>query len=122
VPLYGPLDAVLPARTATSWIDALLTMDLREPQKAGFALAQLARRTGDRGRDVDDAVRTRVASALRALGAERAAVLVEHIVALDAREECIALGDTLPPGLRLDLEPELTPHTPGPNPPHPPRP
>jgi len=101
VPLYGPLNCVLPARTAESWIDALLRLDLREPQKAGFALAQLARRTGDRGRDVDDDVRARVAVHLRSLGAQRAALLVEHIVALEAREECIALGDTLPPGLRL---------------------
>ena len=38
---------------------------------------------------------------LRAAGADRAATLVEQVVALEAREEYIALGDTLPPGLRL---------------------
>jgi molecular chaperone DnaK (HSP70) len=123
VPLYGPLNAVLPARTVERWIEALLSMELREPQKAGFALAQLARRTGDRGRDLDDAVRTRVALHLRSLGAERAALLVEHIVALDAREECIALGDTLPAGLRLAPDqPEAAPPTPGPSPSPLPRP
>jgi hypothetical protein len=34
-------------------------------------------------------------------GGERTAVLVEQVVALEAREERVALGDTLPAGLRL---------------------
>jgi hypothetical protein len=104
VPLYGPLNCVLPARTVEGWIDSVLGIELREPQKSAFALAQLARRTGDRSRDVDDEVRARVVARLRSLGADRAALLVERIVALEAREECIALGDTLPAGLRLISE------------------
>ena len=34
-------------------------------------------------------------------GGDRAVVLVEQVVALEAREERVALGDTLPAGLRL---------------------
>jgi hypothetical protein len=34
-------------------------------------------------------------------GGARAAVLIEEVVPLDAREELVALGDTLPAGLRM---------------------
>jgi hypothetical protein len=34
-------------------------------------------------------------------GGDRAAALVEQVIALEAREERVALGDTLPAGLRL---------------------
>jgi hypothetical protein len=37
-------------------------------------------------------------------GGDRAAVLVEQVVALEAREERVALGDTLPAGLHLVLD------------------
>jgi len=102
VPLYGPLDAIVPRAQVASWLGALLGWDWPEPDKVAFPLAQLGRRTGDRTRDLDDALRARLAAAVRALpGGERAAVLVEQVVALEAREERVALGDTLPAGLRL---------------------
>jgi molecular chaperone DnaK (HSP70) len=102
VPLYGPLDAVVPASKVEDWLAAVLAWDWPEPDKAAFPLAQLGRRTGDRNRDVADATRARLADVLRAMpGGERAVVLVEQIVALEAREERVALGDTLPAGLRL---------------------
>ncbi len=102
VPLYGPLNLVVPASAVKRWVDAALAWDWPEADKAAFPLAQLGRRTGDRTRDLDDATRARLAAAVRALpGGERAAVLVEQIVELEAREERVALGDTLPAGLRL---------------------
>ena len=72
-----------------------------------FPLAQLGRRTGDRTRDIDDATRTKLAALVRGLpGGDRAVVLVEQVVALEAREERVALGDTLPAGLRLVIDDE----------------
>ena len=102
VPLYGPLDAVVPASKVAGWIDQLVGWDWPEPDKAAFPLAQLGRRTDDRGRDLDDAARATLAAFVRGLpGGERAVVLVEQVVALEAREERVALGDTLPAGLKL---------------------
>jgi len=107
VPLYGPLNAVLPPATVTRWLAQLLAWDWPEPEKAAFPLAQLGRRTGDRTRDLDDAVRAKLAAAVRAMpGGDRAVVLVEQVVALEAREERVALGDTLPAGLRLVIDDE----------------
>jgi len=102
VPLYGPLNAVMPASKVKEWIGPLVGWDWPEPEKAAFPLAQLGRRTGDRTRDLDDATRAQLAAAVRAMpGGDRAAVLVEQVVALEAREERVALGDTLPAGLKL---------------------
>ena len=104
VPLYGPLNAVVPASKVTEWLRHLLAWDWPEAMltSVAFPLAQLGRRTGDRTRDLDDATRTKLADAVRALpGGERAVVLIEQVVELEAREERVALGDTLPAGLRL---------------------
>jgi molecular chaperone DnaK (HSP70) len=115
VPLYGPLNAVVPASKVTEWIKQLLVWDWPEPEAGesmrasglAFPLAQLGRRTGDRARDLDDATRAKLADAVRAmLGGERAVVLIEQVVALEAREERVALGDTLPAGLRLVIDDE----------------
>ena len=101
-PLYGPVNAVVPPARAGEWLAAALAMDWPDLDKAGFPLAQLGRRTGDRARDLDDSLRAELAGRLRgAAGGERLARLVEEVVALEAREERVALGDTLPAGLRL---------------------
>ncbi len=105
VPLYGPLNAVIAPARISDWLTQLCAWDWPEPDKAAFPLAQLGRRTGDRARDVDDAARARLAATVRAMpGGDRAAVLVEQVVELEAREERVALGDTLPAGLRLVLD------------------
>ena len=107
VPLYGPLNLVVPPSKVKGWVGQLAGWDWPEPDKAAFPLAQLGRRTGDRTRDLDDATRERLAAFVRAMpGGDRAAILVEQVVALEAREERVALGDTLPAGLRLVIDDE----------------
>jgi hypothetical protein len=106
-PLYGPLNLVVPTSKVREWVNQLLKWDWPEPDKVAFPLSQLGRRTGDRSRDLDDATRTALADFVRALpGGDRAAILVEQVVALEAREERVALGDTLPAGLRLVIDDE----------------
>ncbi|CAN5177521.1 Hsp70 family protein [soil metagenome] len=106
VPLYGPLNAVVPPSQIKQWLEPILAWDWPEPDTAALPLAQLARRTGDRSRDLDDTTRAKLADHLRLLpGGDRAVVLVEQVVALEAREERVVLGDTLPAGLRMVPEP-----------------
>jgi len=108
LPLYGPANLVVPPSKVNDWLRQLLEWSWPEPEKAAFPLAQLGRRTGDRARDLDDGLRARLAAVLRTMpGGDRTAVLVEQVVALEAREERVALGDTLPAGLRLAPEPEI---------------
>ena len=107
VPLYGPLNAVVAPSKVAEWLATMFRYDWPEPDKVAFPLAQLGRRTGDRARDLDDASRGKLADVVRALpGGERAVVLVEQVVALEAREERVALGDTLPAGLKLVIDDE----------------
>ncbi len=103
VPVCGAVHRVVSADTAEAWIELLLTLDPQRHDGAMFALAQLARRTGDRARDVDDAVRARVLAALEAAKAPASwRQMVAEVVALSAADEARALGDTLPVGLVLE--------------------
>jgi molecular chaperone DnaK (HSP70) len=114
VPLYGPLNQVVPPSKIKDWLTPMLGWDWpsTEPlaDKTALALAQLGRRTGDRTRDLDDVTRAKLADAVRAMpGGDRAVVLIEQVVALEAREERVALGDTLPAGLKLVIDDERDP-------------
>lgn len=105
VPLYGPLNAIVPPQRANAWLRASLELDWPDPDRAAFPMAQLGRRTGDRARDIDEAMRSRLSKRLRATsGGERTARLVDEVIELEAREERVALGDTLPAGLRLVVD------------------
>src|SRR5262249_27920380 len=64
VPVAGTAHRVVPPEVATSWLDALLALDFRFVDDAPFAVAQLARRSGDRARDLDEPWRQRAAEKL----------------------------------------------------------
>src|SRR5438552_44632 len=101
-PVYGPLNCVVARAAAAAWTERLLAAAGPRPEAYAFALAQLARATGDRGRDLDPELRERLARRLEtAPHGERAARIVREPVALEAREEARLLDETLPAGLRL---------------------
>jgi hypothetical protein len=103
--LYGPLNAVVHHQVVESWIDALADFEPgsnAEKLAWGFCLAQLARRTGQRALDVDDAHQQRVLAALRQAGVPGHWVqIVEEVTELEREEQGQMLGDALPIGLRL---------------------
>ncbi len=102
VPMYGPLNSVVDPAKVKRWLKAVLQHPWPNPEKVAFPMAQLGRKTGDRSRDIDDEIRSALAERLRDLpGGTRMARLVEEIVELEAREERVALGDSLPAGLRM---------------------
>jgi molecular chaperone DnaK (HSP70) len=101
-PIYGPINAVVPCAPATAIVERLLDAAWPRPGGYAFAVAQIARRTGDRERDLDDAVRARVARRLgETPGSERLARLVREVVELEAQEQARLLDESLPSGLRL---------------------
>jgi len=102
VPFHGSLHGVVPPEAASHWLESLLAFDAKRFEAAAFAVAQLARMTGDRARDVDEALRERVLARLR--GARVAAswvAMVEQVAELGEADQRQAYGDALPPGLRL---------------------
>lgn len=99
-PLYGSLHKTVPPELATRWIQWLLDPAALRREGVLFALAQMARLTGDRSRDVDDATRSGVLEALRAAAAPPSwQQMVREVVVLEAADKARALGDSLPVGL-----------------------
>ncbi len=102
VPVHGAAHRVLSAETAQAWVDQLLALDPKKHDTAAFAIALLARRTGDRTRDVDPETRARVLAHLAQVAAPPSlSLLVAEVVQLSAADEARALGDSLPIGLSV---------------------
>ncbi len=101
-PLAGAANDVVAADVAARWTDRLLELDLKAADGAAFALAQLARATGDRARDLDSDRRELIAGRLEKAGAPAAwAQMVRDVVILSVDDEAAAWGEALPVGLRL---------------------
>ena len=101
-PLYGSAHAVVPSHVAGAWLERALESDLASVEQAAFAVAQLARLTHDRQRDLDPALRERAATALsRTREADLWIKLIREGGSLTAAEEGRVFGESLPPGLRL---------------------
>jgi hypothetical protein len=109
VPLYGPVQDVVPKGRVEKWVERLLAL-VEGAERPAYAdawalcAAELARASGDRGRDLDEALRRRLAERLRQLASGdglRLGRLVLEPVEREAREERLAFGDALPSGLRL---------------------
>ncbi|MDQ2780433.1 MAG: hsp70 family protein [Pseudomonadota bacterium] len=101
-PLYGSLHQVVPPDQAVSWLHSLQTQDWSKVEPAAFAAAQIARATGDRARDLPEAVRQQVADQLEAARAAPSwAAMVREVMVLDEADTRRVFGESLPPGLRL---------------------
>jgi hypothetical protein len=113
VPFHGSAHLVVPARKAEEWARRLLALAVQRPEIV-FPLVQLARRSGDRARDVGDEVRANVLVALAEAGAADEAILsVREVQGSSEEEEQRIFGESLPPGLRL-VEEEQAPDAPAP--------
>ena len=101
VPLYGPLDRLVPAEVAADWLLRLLGLE-DGGAEASFAVVQLARLTGDRARDVPPELRARALELLRGQGADaRALRPLEEVVTSEVRTQAEFYGDSVPIGLVL---------------------
>jgi hypothetical protein len=110
VPLYGPANTTVSRETAERWIDSLLVRSYgpgRESTEALFALGQLAQVSGDRARDIEPDLRRKVIEKLTQIGASEDDIRpVREYTEREAVEQGVALGDSLPVGLRLINQPE----------------
>jgi molecular chaperone DnaK (HSP70) len=87
---------------AERWLEILLQLDWKRIEPAGFAAAHIARKTGDRSRDIGEALRQQVLHKLAASGAPANwAAMVREVVELDQASATRMFGDALPPGLKL---------------------
>jgi hypothetical protein len=102
VPSYASVHHVVSPLIAERWIDHLLREKWESVPTAAGAAVQLARRTGDRVRDVSDRVRVEVERRLQAAGAKTELVqALREVVPVGESERATFFGDALPLGLRL---------------------
>ena len=101
IPLYGPLHSVVAAEIAGEWLKALLDLSTFTAV-TGSAIVLIARRTDDRSRDIDDAIREQAISRLMALGiAEETIQLLSKYVPPERADAVRSFGESLPPGLQV---------------------
>ena len=105
VPLYGPANLVVPPGVVEEWIDTLLWIEISEApllHERDFSLTQLARMSGDRGRDIDPDVRARVREHLaKTHSPSHWRDSVAEVTSLDRSEQTKLFGDALPVGLTI---------------------
>ncbi|WP_437731569.1 Hsp70 family protein [Sorangium sp. So ce1335] len=105
VPAYASVHHVVSPAAAERWLDHLLREKWEGLPSAAPAAVQLARRTGDRARDVSDRTRGEVERRLVKVGAPEAWVrAVREVVAVEEAERAAFFGEGLPVGLRLVSE------------------
>ncbi len=101
-PFYGNTHEVVSIETVSSWLETLLALDWKRLEPAAFAAAHLARMTGDRARDLPLTLRAQIIQRLMAVHAPPFWIeMVRQPVQLDEATERRALGESLPPGLKL---------------------
>ncbi len=102
-PVYGSVHRVVPAELAAAWLRPMLAGGLHVGDGTAFASVQLARRTGDRSRDLpEDLLVWTVRELQEAQAPEHWVQSVREVVARDAEDEAQALGESLPAGLSLN--------------------
>jgi DNA-K related protein len=111
VPVYGPLNTLVPVEIAEAWTQRLLALDADPafvhragelPPSAIFVGVQLTRRTGDRYRDVSDKLRAAVQQWLVKRQAPKHFVtLVGEGGDLHEDEQVLVFSESVLPGLKI---------------------
>jgi molecular chaperone DnaK (HSP70) len=101
VPVYASVHHVVTPAVAERWLDHLLREKWDALPTAAGAAVLLARRTGDRARDVADRVRREVEIRLERAGATAELRVLREAVTTETQERASFFGDALPPGLKL---------------------
>ena len=95
--LYGPAGRVIPPAEVANWIDQLIGYSWSNPNPAGRIVSQLARKTADRSRDLDNKVQADVLDwmAQNDMPQDRKR-LVREIVPLARQDQNAIFGESLP--------------------------
>ncbi|MBC2716258.1 MAG: hsp70 family protein [Desulfobacteraceae bacterium] len=99
--LYGPIDRVVPPKEVESWITHILEKEWTNPKPVGAALAQMARKTGDRMRDSDPMIMDQVIQWLRKEDLKTEINFLTSVKPMETVEESTIFGESLPSGIVL---------------------
>ncbi len=106
IPFHGSLDKVVPARKISTWLNKLLSNNPEASNALAHALVQLARSTGDRGRDLPDTDKGSIIKWLDNVpnGEQYKELINNPESALGKKEQEWIFGESLPPGLVISSE------------------
>ncbi len=100
--LYGPADRTIPPAEAARWIEQLIGYTWSKPTIAGRTISQIARKTGDRARDLDEEMRNRVVEWMAVNGlTEDLKRRVMEITPPARNYQMAMFGESLPIGIIL---------------------
>jgi molecular chaperone DnaK (HSP70) len=100
--LYGPADRVIPPDEAAKWIKIILNKKWVDPKPVLNALSQMARKTGDRTRDLDENLIIQVIAFMeRFPDSDPYSQILKQIVPIAKKEENTIFGESLPSGIIL---------------------
>ncbi len=102
--LYGPVDRVIPSKEAEAWISQILDKKWNNPKPVGAALTQLARKTGDRMRDLDPLIMDQVIQWLGKMDLKDEIDFLTSVKPMANMEESTIFGESLPSGIVLHEE------------------
>ena len=101
-PSYASVHHVVSTKTAEKWLDHLLKEKWETLQTAELSAVRLARKTGDRARDIDEKLAREVEKRLVAIDARPSSIrAVRELVMVDDADRAAFFGESLPAGLRL---------------------
>ncbi len=102
VPFYGSAHNVVPVDTVEKWLVQLLEATWKKDSPIAFAAALMARKSGDRARDISPQLSEAVVMQLQGIKAPQTWIdMVEQVVDLGESDQRLLCGDALPVGLKL---------------------
>lgn len=104
-PLYGSVERVVTPKEASAWIEKLVSLSFHDPAPVAAALVRMARKTGDRMRDVDETTLSAIFSYMdKNKVPEKMKNPLLDVIERDRKEQSAAFGESLPAGLVLHGE------------------
>ncbi len=103
IPFYGPLDQVISSDETSRWLHSILSWELEATDSLARALVHLARKTGDRARDLPPREIELLSEWLQRIPQPERyrELLTNPEAALFSQESEWVFGEALPAGLRL---------------------
>jgi molecular chaperone DnaK (HSP70) len=100
--LYGPVDRVVPPQEVAGWIESLMEPEWRNLKPVWNAVSQMARKTGDRVRDLDPERVNRVLEWMAVTDCpEPLKEPLIRVVPIQKQEENTIFGESLPTGIKI---------------------
>ena len=105
VPAHAPENRTVPLELAEEWLRTILSLDWAGNPMGIFAAVNIARKTGDRTRDIGDSLRTKTIEKLKKAGAsDHDIASVKTVTEIENADRKLIFGDALPPALRMEAQ------------------